>query len=57
MIKRILLGFLFLSASYGIVAKNLPLPSFPASFEVVEYQGKKNRGQVTCLIILLNLSE
>jgi hypothetical protein len=41
MIKRILLGFLFLSASYGVVAKNLPLPSFPASFEVVEYQGKK----------------
>jgi hypothetical protein len=41
MIKRILLGFLFLSAPYGVVAKNLPLPSFPASFEVVEYQGKK----------------
>jgi len=41
MIKRILLGFLFLSAPYGAVAKNLPLPSFPASFEVAEYQGKK----------------
>jgi len=41
MIKRILLGFLFLSAPYGVVAKNLPLPSFPASFEVAEYQGKK----------------
>jgi hypothetical protein len=41
MIKRILLGFLFLSAPYGVVAKNLPLPSFPASFEVAEYQGRK----------------
>jgi hypothetical protein len=41
MIKRILLGFLFLSAPYDVVAKNLPLPSFPASFEVAEYQGEK----------------
>ena len=41
MIKRIFLGFLFLSAQYGVVAKNLPLPSFPASFEVAEYQGQK----------------
>jgi hypothetical protein len=41
MIKRILLGFLFLSAPYGVVAKNLPLPSFPANFKVAEYQGQK----------------
>ena len=42
MIKRIFLGFLFISAQYGVVAKNLPLPSFPASFEVAEYQGQKS---------------